>query len=109
MASAKLVLVTGAARGLGAGICRQVGAAGILVILGLDTRCLMLQVHQVLQQDPGCELLVAARQLAAAQEQAALLGSRARAVQCDVADEDAVQKHACVFRLCVPAAAMLPF
>ncbi|CAL1172587.1 unnamed protein product [Cladocopium goreaui] len=59
----RLVLVTGAARGLGVGICKQ-----------------------VLQQ-ADAELIVAARSLPKAQELADELGPRCRALQCDVSDE----------------------
>eukprot|EP00439_Symbiodinium_sp_Y106_P055178 s2523_g7.t1 len=65
----RLVLVTGAARGLGVGICRQ-----------------------VLQH--GGDVLVAARSLSKAQELAELLGPRAQALECNVSDEQSCQAAA---------------
>jgi len=58
------VAVTGGARGLGVGICRQ-----------------------VLRQDPSCEVVVLARDLAPAEALAQELGPRARALRCDVGSE----------------------
>mmetsp|Transcript_86314 Transcript_86314/g.241389 ORF Transcript_86314/g.241389 Transcript_86314/m.241389 type:complete len:284 (-) Transcript_86314:154-1005(-) len=57
----RLVVVTGAARGIGVGICRQ-----------------------VLLQDAESEVVVAARDLSRAEAVAGELGARAHAIQCDV-------------------------
>lgn len=65
------MLVTGAARGLGLGICRQ-----------------------VLRQDLGCEVLVAARSEEAAERAAKALGPRARPLCCDVLSESSCRQAA---------------
>eukprot|EP00927_Polykrikos_kofoidii_P061616 TRINITY_DN56451_c0_g1_i1.p1 TRINITY_DN56451_c0_g1~~TRINITY_DN56451_c0_g1_i1.p1 ORF type:complete len:321 (-),score=58.52 TRINITY_DN56451_c0_g1_i1:32-994(-) len=57
----RLVVVTGGARGVGLGICRQ-----------------------VLAQDPSCEVIVLARSPEKAAEAATALGPRAHSVACDV-------------------------
>lgn len=67
----RLVLVTGAARGLGLGICRQ-----------------------VLRQDPTCEVLVTARSQEVAERAAKSLGSRARPLCCDILSESSCRQLA---------------
>eukprot|EP00930_Biecheleria_cincta_P004966 TRINITY_DN105891_c0_g1_i1.p1 TRINITY_DN105891_c0_g1~~TRINITY_DN105891_c0_g1_i1.p1 ORF type:complete len:300 (-),score=38.19 TRINITY_DN105891_c0_g1_i1:261-1160(-) len=67
----RLVLVTGAARGLGVGICRQ-----------------------ILRQDERSEVLLAVRNLEAAEELAEELGARARPLSCDVTSEVSCQEAA---------------
>lgn len=73
--ASRLVVVSGATRGVGLGICRQ-----------------------VLAQESEAEVVVTARSLPQAQAVAAELGDRAHAVQCDVTDANSCDAAASKIR-----------